>query len=126
VAVFFVCAGVIGILAVVLTLNVGRLRTRKKIFLGDGGDKELLAAIRAHANLIELAPLTLLLIWLMHGPRGHLVPDILAIVLVIARLLHAGGMLGYVPYGRPAGSIGTSVVLAWASVTLIVTGLAAL
>ena len=66
-AVFFVCAGLIGVLAVLLTLNVGRMRTRKKIFLGDGGDKELLSAVRAHANLIELTPLALLLIWLMHG-----------------------------------------------------------
>ena len=119
-------AGFCTLLVLLLAIRVAHWRFTHKIGLGDGGDKELLAAIRAHANLIELAPLTLLLIWLMHGPRGHLVPDILAIVLVIARLLHAGGMLGYVPYGRPAGSIGTSVVLAWASVTLIVTGLAAL
>ena len=125
-AVFFVCAGLIGVLAVVLSLNVGRLRTSKKIFLGDGGDKELLGAIRAHANLIEFAPLALLLIWLMHGPRGHLVADILAIVLVIARLLHAGGMLGFVGFGRAAGSIATTVVLTIASIMLVWAGIQAL
>ncbi len=125
-AVFFVCAGLIGVLAVLLTVNVGRLRTSKKIFLGDGGDKEMLSAIRAHANLIEFAPLVLLLIWAMHGPFGHRTADILAIVFVVARGLHAGGMLGYIPYGRTIGAIGTSVVLAWASIALIVAGIRAL
>jgi uncharacterized membrane protein YecN with MAPEG domain len=125
-AVFFVCAGLIGVLAVLLTVNVGRLRTAKKIFLGDGGDKEMLSAIRAHANLIEFAPLVLLLIWAMHGPFGHRMPDILAVLFVIARWLHAGGMLGIVPLGRMLGAIGTTLVLAWASVALIIAGIRAL
>ena len=62
--VFFVCAGLLGLLVVVLTVNVGLMRGRKKIYLGDGGDPEMLAAIRAHANLIEFAPLCLLLIYM--------------------------------------------------------------
>ena len=56
--VFFVCAGLLGLLVVVLTVNVGIMRGRKKINLGDGGDPEMIAAIRAHANLIEFAPLS--------------------------------------------------------------------
>ena len=122
-AVFFICAGLLGLLAVVLTVHVGRVRTRKRIFLGDGGDPELTAAIRAHGNLLELTPLILILLWMMHGPTGHRMADILAIVLVVARFLHAGGMLGLLPYGRPAGSIAASLVLAWAAVTLIVAGI---
>jgi len=126
VAVFFICAGLLGLLAVVLTLHVGRLRTKKKIFLGDGGDREMTAAIRAHGNLLELVPLTLILLWMMHGPTGHRMADILAIILVVARLLHAGGMLGFVPYGRAAGAIATTVILAWAAATLIFAGIRAL
>ena len=122
-AVIFVCAGLLGALAVLLTLNVGRMRGRKKIFLGDGGDPEMIKAIRAHGNLIELTPLILLLIWLLHGPQSHLVADILAIALVVARVLHAGGMLGFLPYGRVIGAVSTTVILAWASVTLVVVGL---
>jgi uncharacterized membrane protein YecN with MAPEG domain len=122
-AVFFICAGLLGLLAVGLTLHVGRMRTRKKIFLGDGGDAELTAAIRAHGNLLELTPLALILLWMMHGPTGHRMADILAIILVVARFLHAGGMLGILPYGRPAGSVTTTVVLAWAAVTLILAGI---
>jgi uncharacterized membrane protein YecN with MAPEG domain len=122
-AVFFVCAGLLGVLAALLTLHVGRMRGQKKIFLGDGGDPQMTAAIRAHGNLLELTPLALLLLWMMHGPTGHRLADILAIVLVVARFLHAGGMLGFVPYGRPSGAIATTVVMAVAGVTLILAGL---
>jgi uncharacterized membrane protein YecN with MAPEG domain len=125
-AVFFVCVGLLGLLAVGLTVHVGRLRGKKRIFLGDGGDRELTAAIRAQGNLLELTPLTLLLLWMMHGPMGHRMPDILAIILVVARVLHAGGILGLIPYGRAAGAIATTVVLALAAVILIFAGMRAL
>jgi hypothetical protein len=125
-AVFFVCAGLLGLLALVLTINVGRMRSGKKIFLGDGGDRDLTVAIRAQGNLLELTPLILILLWMLHGPMGHRLPDILAILLVVARFLHAGGMLGFVPYGRPAGAIATTVILAVAALALIVAGLRAL
>jgi uncharacterized membrane protein YecN with MAPEG domain len=122
-AVFFICAGLLGVLAAILTLHVGRMRGQKKIFLGDGGDPELTAAIRAQGNLLELTPLILVLLWMMHGPLGHRLSDILAIILVIARLLHAGGMLGFLPYGRPAGAIATTTIMGIAGVSLIVAGL---
>jgi uncharacterized protein len=125
-AVFFICAGLLGLLAAFLTIYVGRLRTRKKIFLGDGGDREMLAAIRAHGNLLELAPLTLLLIWLLHGPYGPRIIAIPAVILLIARLFHAGGMLGYVKYGRTIGAAGTTIVLAIAALMLVFSGVRAL
>jgi uncharacterized membrane protein YecN with MAPEG domain len=125
-AVFFVCAGLLGLLAVALTVHVGRTRSRKKIFLGDGGDRELTLAIRAQGNLLELTPLILILLWMLHGPMGHRLPDILAIVLVVARFLHAGGLLGFVPYGRVTGAIATTVILAVAAAALLVAGLRAL
>ena len=37
-AVFFVCAGLLGVLAAILTLYVGRMRGQKKVFLGDVGE----------------------------------------------------------------------------------------
>jgi uncharacterized protein len=121
--VFFVCAGLLGLLAVALTANVGRMRNRKRIFLGDGGDADMLTAIRAHGNLIELTPLCLLLIWLMHGPYGDRLIAILAVILTIARFAHAGGMLGFVPLGRAAGAMATTTVLAIAAILLILAGL---
>ena len=121
-AVFFICAGLLGALAAILTMYVGRLRGQKKVFLGDGGDPELTGAIRAHGNLLELTPLALLLLYMLHGPMGHRLPDILAIILVVARFLHAGGMLGWMPYGRPAGAISTTAIMAIAAISLIVAG----
>jgi uncharacterized membrane protein YecN with MAPEG domain len=125
-AVFLVCAGLLGLLAAALTIQVGRVRTRKKIFLGDGADPEMIAAIRAHGNLIELTPLILLLIWLLHGPYGNRIIAVLAVILLIARLLHAGGMLGYVKFGRLIGAVTTTLVLTIASVMLVLSGIRAL
>ena len=123
--VYLICAGIVGLLAAVLTMNVGRMRTKKRIFLGDGGDKEMTAAIRAHGNLIEAAPLCLFLIYLMHGPYGDRWMAILAVLLVIARLAHAGGMLGYIPMGRAAGAITSTMVLGVAAAMLLVAGIRA-
>lgn len=121
--VFFVCAGLIGLLAVILTVNIARLRGKKKINLGDGGDKEMQAAVRAHANLIEFAPLCLLLIYFVSDFYGFHVVAGLSIVLLVARVLHAGGMLGLVPQGRFLGALGTTLVLAVTSVMVVLTGL---
>lgn len=121
--VFFVCAGLLGLLAALLTVHVGRLRVRKKIFLGDGGDPEMTAAIRAHGNLIELTPLTLFLIYLLNGPYGGRLIAILAGVLLVARLAHAGGMLGLMKFGRPIGATTTTVLLLVVSALLALAGL---
>jgi uncharacterized membrane protein YecN with MAPEG domain len=120
--VFFVCAGLLGLLTVALSLHVGRLRGRKKIFLGDGGDPEMLAAIRAHANLVEFAPICLLLIYLAADFYGFRITAILSVVLLVARALHAGGILGVIPMGRTLGAIGTIVVLTVAGILLVVAG----
>jgi len=120
--VYFVCAGLLGLLAALLTLNVGRLRGQKRIFLGDGGDKEMTAAIRAHGNLIELTPLCLLLIWLLGAAYGDKSIAAMAVVLLVARLAHAGGMLGFIPLGRTVGAVATTVLLTVVSTLLALSG----
>jgi hypothetical protein len=120
--VFFVCAGLLGLLAVLLTVYVGRLRGKKKISLGDGGDPEMIAAIRAHANLIETAPFGLLLIYMASDFYGFWTTAALSALLLLARLLHAGGMLGVIPQGRFLGATGTTFVLAYASILLVIAG----
>jgi uncharacterized membrane protein YecN with MAPEG domain len=121
--VYFVCAGLLGMLAAVLTLNVGRLRGQKRIFLGDGGDPEMTAAIRAHGNLIELTPLCLVLIWFLSDFYGSRTISVLAVLLLVARLAHASGMLGYLPQGRLVGAVGTTVLMFVASAGLVLAGL---
>lgn len=121
--VFFVCAGLIGLLALTLTVNIARLRGKKKINLGDGGDPEMQAAVRAHANLIEFAPLCLLLIYFVSDFYGFRIVAGLSVVLLVSRVLHAGGMLGVIPQGRFLGATGTTIVLAVSSVLVVLTGL---
>ncbi len=120
--VFFVCAGLLGLLAVSLTVSVGRLRTQKKIFLGDGGDPELLAAIRAHGNFMEYVPLCLVLIYFASEYYGFWPVAITSLVLLIARVLHAGGLLGFIPLGRVIGAAGTTIVLLVASAMCVYAG----
>lgn len=121
--VFFVCAGLLGLLAVSLTLGVAHLRGKKKIFLGDGGDKEMLSAIRAHANFMEFVPLSLLLIYMVSDFHGFWTVAVLSVALLLARALHAGGMLGFIPAGRFLGAAGTTIVLLVASVLMVVAGI---
>ncbi|CAN5920127.1 hypothetical protein BH11PSE3_BH11PSE3_51850 [soil metagenome] len=121
--VFYVCAGLLGLLAVSLTVSVGRLRGKKKIFLGDGGDPEMLAAIRAHGNFMEFVPLCLVLLYAVSDFYSFWTIAILSLVLLVSRLLHAGGMLGFVPKGRLLGALGTTVLLAVVSALLIYSGI---
>jgi len=120
--VFFVCAGLLGLLAVVLTVNVSRVRGQKKINLGDGGDPEMMAAIRAHANFIEFVPLCLLLIYMASDFYGVWTTAVLSIVLLVSRVLHAGGMLGVIPQCRFLGASGTTLVLAVVAILLVIAG----
>ena len=120
--VFFVCAGLLGLLAVSLTVSVGRLRMQKKIYLGDGGDPEMLSAIRAHGNFIEYVPLCLALIYFASDYYGYWPVAIASLVLLISRVLHAGGLLGFIPLGRTIGAAGTTIILAAASAMCVYAG----
>jgi len=121
--VFFVCAGLLGLLAVSLTVSVGRLRVQKKIYLGDGGDPEMLAAIRAHGNFMEYVPLCLLLIYVVSDFYTFWYVAVLSLVLLLSRVLHAGGLLGFIPLGRTLGASGTTLILAITSAMLIMSGI---
>lgn len=120
--VFFVCAGLLGLLAVSLTLAVARLRGQKKIFLGDGGDKEMLSAIRAHANFMEFVPLCLLLIYMVSDFHRFWTVAVLSLALLLARVLHAAGMLGFIPLGRTIGATVTTIILLVTSVLMVIAG----
>ena len=121
--VFFVCAGLLGLLAVSLTVSVGRLRMQKKIYLGDGGDPEMLAAIRAHGNFMEYVPLCLLLIYVVSDFYTFWYVAVLSLALLLSRVLHAGGLLGFIPLGRTLGASGTTLILAVTSAMLIISGI---
>jgi uncharacterized membrane protein YecN with MAPEG domain len=104
-------AGLNALIALVLGLNVVRLRFKTKINLGTGGNPALEQAIRAHGNCIEYVPFILLLVLLLAlGGLSALWLHILGGVLTIARVLHAWGLLS-----NPGESLGRSsgITLTW-------------
>jgi len=103
--------------------NVGRMRGKTKIFIGDGGNEELITAMRVQANFVENVPLGLILIWLASATYGAATVATLSVGLVVARVLHAAGMLGYLPYGRPVGATITLLVLVVSSIWVGLAGL---
>ena len=83
---------IIGLLAVVLTVNVIRNRVGLKINDGDGGSAPMRMAIRAHANLAQHAPLALLLIGFAETMgTSKIIIHVLGAVLVLARPLERVG-----------------------------------
>lgn len=106
-------AAATALLLVLLAFRVIAGRQRGRISLGDGGDASLLAAIRAHANLAEYAPVTLILLLLAEmrfGTTGLLAG--LAGIFLLARLAHVAGLSRPAPnIFRLAGMAGTFTVI---------------
>lgn len=86
-------AGLCTILVVFLAVRVAQWRFRHKIGLGDGGDRELLKRVRAHANAVENMPLALILLGGMelNGYSSNLIHGFGG-VLVLSRIAHAWGL----------------------------------
>jgi uncharacterized membrane protein YecN with MAPEG domain len=74
-------------------IRIVRIRTSEKIIHGDGGNALLMRRMRAQANFIENAPLTLILIGLIEatGKGGHWLAYVGAVYL-LARVAHGFGM----------------------------------
>ncbi|NNF62333.1 MAG: glutathione S-transferase, partial [Gammaproteobacteria bacterium] len=86
-------AGLLAILLTIISAIAGIMRGRKKISVGDGGDMELLVAMRRHANAVEYVPLALILIGILelNGANSTFL-HVLGAVLVISRIAHAYGL----------------------------------
>lgn len=102
-------AGVLGLLVIVLGLRVSAIRRKAGISLGDGGNPELQARIRAHGNAVETIPLALILLLLAEQANGAIWLVIgLAALLVVSRILHPIGIALPAPNApRLIGIIGT-------------------
>jgi uncharacterized membrane protein YecN with MAPEG domain len=83
-------AGILGLLAAALTLNVILNRVRSGVESGDGGVASLAQALRAHGNFVEQAPIALILIACAEaGGARPLVVNILGVALLVARFASA-------------------------------------
>lgn len=92
---FAVFAALSVLLLLVLAANVSRIRIQEQIGNGDGGNRRLQKAIRAHANALEhLLPYALLLLAAQQlGVDAGLFAG-LAYGYWLVRVLHGVGMLG--------------------------------
>lgn len=115
-------AGLCGILLVVLYVRISQRRLATKIGVGSGGDEELEQRVRAHGNLVESAPLALILIYLIEQTGlGSMYVHALGAIFIAARLAHAQGMSSTTgrSAGRFYGSLGTVILILVMSALLL-------
>lgn len=115
-------AGLLGLFYVYLSVRTIGFRRKAQISIGDGGDQEMLRAIRMHANFAEYTPLALVLLVLMelqNSPTGLL--HVLGCLLVLARVAHAYGISSVQAPGkfRVGGMAGTFTTLVISSLWLV-------
>lgn len=102
------------LLGLLLGLNVIRLRWKHRVGIGDGGNREMVRAVRVHANFAEWTPLALLL--LLAAELRSAPPDWVAglgLALLLGRVGHAIGLSrGIGPsVGRSGGMTLTMIVI---------------
>ncbi len=87
-------AAMLALLIVWLSLRVIKLRQEKKVRLGDGGEPELQAAIRAQGNATEYVPISLILLVLLELSGAHVaLLHFGGVAVLVGRILHARGLL---------------------------------
>ena len=115
-------AGLLGLVAMWIAGQAGRIRGASGVSIGDGGNLELIAAMRRQANFIESVPLTLILIGLLelNGVGGTAI-HALGGGLLVARVCHA---IGYrtddsMQAFRVIGAVGSALAMVVASIWAI-------
>ena len=88
-----------------LSVRVGRVRTREKIFVGDGGSEPVTRRMRAHSNFVENTAFVLILLVLVElGVGSSMWLWGVGALYLVGRILHALGMDGMM-WGRMAGTV---------------------
>jgi uncharacterized membrane protein YecN with MAPEG domain len=94
-------AGILGLVLLVLSYKVVSLRKTHKVGIGDGEFSDLQQAIRTQANFIEYVPFCLILLTIIATmPISPYYLHLSGSVLVLARILHAMGLLKESGYSR--------------------------
>lgn len=108
-------AAMFALLLVILMVAVIKLRRSLRIGLGDGGNRDLQQAIRAHGNAVESVPIFLLMLATLELNHGSvIVLHIFAAAFLVVRIMHAWGLYtsNGASIGRVAGTGGTMTLLA--------------
>ena len=86
-------AAIFGLIFVILSFRVIRIRQRLGVAIGDGEDPGLHRAIRVHGNFTEYVPFALLLVYFAEDiSQNTLFGHALGSLLLLARLSHAYGV----------------------------------
>lgn len=120
-----ITAGTLGVVYAFLAATVIRSRVKNRVSLGDGGNPELLARIRAHGNFGEYVPFILILMGLVELAGGNRTVLMWSGILLVAfRVLQAIGIWKRVAPQplRIAGTSGTLALLVYYSIWALVIG----
>ncbi|MFI5320294.1 MAG: MAPEG family protein [Myxococcota bacterium] len=111
-------AGIQALLAIFLAFQVGQLRGKLGVSLGDGSNAVLNVAVRRHGNWAEHVPFALLLMGLLElNGGGTMLLHGLGIALTLGRIAH--------PLGLRSDKLSTPQRIAGAGLTVLVTLVAA-
>lgn len=110
-----VFAAVTGILLLVLSAQVVKFRLKYRKGLGVTDDRDFEAAVRAQANLVEYAPMGLLMLAIaeLNGVASGLIYWT-GMALVVGRILHAWGMIN--GRGGPHKARMIGILLTWLAI----------
>jgi uncharacterized membrane protein YecN with MAPEG domain len=105
--------------------RIAALRKQFRVSVGDGGHEPLLRRMRAQANFIENAPFVLILLGgleLSGANRAGLAA--IAVIFIVARILHPIGMDGsekqrFRMFGMMGSSLATLALILWATSSVI-------
>jgi uncharacterized membrane protein YecN with MAPEG domain len=113
--------GFCGALLVGLATRISLLRVRYKVSFGDGGNADLLRAIRVHANTAEHAPIFILLSLAYELTRGSTTfLTTIVVAFVLSRAAYTVGVLARGQHQfRMAGASATYVTQAALAVALL-------
>ncbi|MFM5950460.1 MAG: MAPEG family protein [Novosphingobium sp.] len=103
-----------------LGMRCGKLRGQLKISVGDGGNEQMIRAMRAQSNFVEQVPLTLILLGAVElAGKGGMWLAPLGGLFLLGRVAHALGMGDTFKQGRAIGML-TGMILQLALVVVAV------
>ena len=117
-------AGILGLMSLVLAMAAGQQRGKAGVSVGDGGNPELVLAMRRHANFLEYVPMLLILFGALEiNGVSPTALHAMGASLVVARICHAVGLESDTIQnaGRMVGALGTMLLSLVASIWAIAT-----
>ncbi len=116
-------AALLALLFIYSSAQTIKVRRRVRVAVGDGGNSEMLRAMRVHANFAEYVPFTLVLLGMLELQASPVwVLHTLGVLLLVARCSHAYGVSQSDENFRfrVLGMMGTFSTMGTAAVLLVV------